>query len=133
MLGIFLLFPQALDRINEIDDQMDGNLQSTSSDTLATPTNAVPALGEDHPSHGLLDEVDVTIRIAFVQFLFDDELLGHIDQHLCIYRLFPRPVVALRNSAFLAAYRNSISTNDTQFIQELIKTQVGVALSYVWS
>lgn len=90
------------------------------SHTLPT----LPTLGEDHPSSHLFDEVDVSIRIAFVQFFFDPELLGHIDQHLCIYRLFPRPVVALRNAAFLTAYKASSATADTNFIKELMKTQV---------
>lgn len=84
----------------------------------------LPILGEDHPSAYLFNEVDVSIRIAFVQFLFDPDLLGHIDQHLCIYRLFPRPVVALRNAAFLAAYKASSAMADTEFIKELMKTQV---------
>ena len=91
---------------------------------LTTPMGVPVVLGEEHPCAGLLNEVDVTIRIAFVQFLFDVELLGLIDQHLCIYRLFPRPVVALRNSAFLSAYKTAVGTTDVKFIQELIKTQV---------
>ena len=94
-----------------------------------TIPTAGPSLGEDHPDRYMLDEVDVIIRIAFVQFLFDPEILGIIEQHLCIYRLFPRPVVALRNSAFLTSYRNTVSTSDTCFIKELIKTQVSGCVS----
>jgi hypothetical protein len=84
----------------------------------------MPLLGEDHPNTHLFDEVDVSIRTAFVQFLFDPELLGHVSQHLCIYRLFPRPVVALRNAAFMAAYKATSAIGDTSFIEDLIKTQV---------
>ncbi len=98
------------------------------AEALTAQTSVFSVFGEDHPYDELLNEVDVSIRVAFVQFLFDPELLGHVDQHLCIYRLFPRPVVALRNSAFLAAYKSSLGTTDVQFIQELIKTQVCVGV-----
>lgn len=142
---------QALDKIHELGDLTDGNLQSArpmaiphsqGSSPRHAPTTgssprhapAAPTLGEDHPNSYLFDEVDVSIRVAFVQFLFDPELLGHIDQHLCIYRLFPRPVVALRNAAFMTAYKATSGTADISFIKELIKTQVilGVALAVVW-
>ena len=135
---------QVLDKVHEIRDLTDGNLQSSSARpvtisqdnsrhssptfALVTPT-PTPTLGEEHPDHNLFNEVDVEIRVAFVQFLFDSELLGYIDQHLCVYRLFPRPVVALRSSAFLAAYRSLVSTTDTRFIERLIKTQVS---QWVW-
>ena len=127
-----------MDKINKVSNYSTpiSTPQGTFSSSFAKPLSPSPSpspaspilplltLGEDHPDRFFLDEIDVTIRIAFVQFLYDPEILGLIAQHLCIYRLFPRPVVTLRNSAFLSAYRKSLPDLDTGFIQQLIKTQV---------
>ena len=69
-------------------------------------------------------EMDVRIRVAFVQFLLSSEVLGNIDQHLSIYRLFPRPVVVLKASTFMNSYLQSSSVADKQFIHDLIQSQV---------
>ena len=69
-------------------------------------------------------EVDVGIRVAFVQFLLSSEVLGNIDQHLSLYRLFPRPVVALKTSTFMSSYQKSSSVADGKFIRDLIQSQV---------
>ena len=70
------------------------------------------------------DEVDVMIRIAFIEFLFSSEILGCVDQFLCIFRLFPRPVVALRYSTFMTTYQKHSPATDTSFIKDLVRSQV---------
>ena len=51
-------------------------------------------------------------------------MLGCIDNHLTIYRLFPRPVVDLRLESFLAAYVKKTKIRDIEFISNFIKSQV---------
>ena len=58
-----------------------------------------------HTLHCVAAEVDVMICTAFVEFLFNLEILGCVDQCLCIFRLFPRPVVSLRPSTFMTTYQ----------------------------
>ncbi|XP_011405011.1 PREDICTED: MAP kinase-activating death domain protein-like [Amphimedon queenslandica] len=71
----------------------------------------------------LKDETDVLIRVAFIEFLLGPEMLGCIDNHLTIYRLFPRPVVDLRLESFLAAYVKKTKIRDIEFISNFIKSQ----------
>ena len=64
------------------------------------------------------------IRTAFVEFLSNLEILGCVDQCLCIFQLFPRPVVSLRPSTFMTTYQKNAPTTDTNFIRNLIRSQV---------
>ena len=64
------------------------------------------------------------IRIAFVEFIMGPEMLGHLDSHLTIFRLFPRPVVNLRQESFLASYSKGPPDNDTRFITYFMQSQV---------
>lgn len=100
---------------------------------VGTPSLSFPQLrmGEDSFMKHFLDDIDTEIRISFVDFLFSAEVLGLVDQHLCIYRLFPRPVVTLRKSAFLRAYQKTVATSDTRFVRGLIQSQVGMGV-WVW-
>ena len=72
----------------------------------------------------LQDEIDVMIRVAFVEFLFSPEILGCTEQFMCIYRLFTRPVVAIKTTAFIHGYQKSCPATDTEFIQNIIRSQV---------
>ena len=83
-----------------------------------------PALGDDCFYSSIGHEVDVMVRVAFVDFLFCAEILGLIEQHLCVYRLFPRPVVALKRNAFLRAYGHASPATEPQFIRDFILSQV---------
>jgi hypothetical protein len=71
----------------------------------------------------LQDETDILIRIAFVEFLTSSDMLGLLDSHLTIFRLFPRPVVSLRKASFLAAYSKQKLKVDMKFISYFIQTQ----------
>ena len=81
-------------------------------------------LGEDSFLKHFGDDIDVMIRVSFVEFLFSPEILGLIDQFLCVYRLFPRPVVMLRKSSFLRSYEKVVGTADTTFVRGLMQSQV---------
>lgn len=72
----------------------------------------------------LEDDVDVEIRLAFSEFLLGNDMLGLIEAHMGIYRLFPRPVVSLKLSSFLKSY----SSNE-RFMKMFIKSQVGFPLT----
>ncbi len=50
-----------------------------------TPSQKPPPAEDGYRRH-LENEVDVMIRVAFVEFFFNVDILGLIDQHLCIYR-----------------------------------------------
>ena len=107
---------------------------TTSTATTAT-TNQGSSLSfnlvEDLATRELGDDVDVMIRVAFIEFIFSYEILGLLEKHLCVFRLFPRPVVSLKQVAFMSAYEKACSNTDKTFIKELIKSQVRnkVALS----
>ena len=112
-------------------DRLESDVTSSSNTSLTAPLNSSsppPKFLGSHtakavdPDSFWLDEIDVALRTSFVQFLFNPEVLGLVDQYLCIYRLFPRPVVTLRSAAFFSAYAQI--TKDTSFILELVKTQV---------
>ena len=80
---------------------------------------------DDHPG-SLVDEVDVMIRVAFVDFLFSPEILGCTEQYMCIYRLFTRPVVSIKTTAFIHGYQKNCPATNTKFIKNLIRSQVGL-------
>ena len=86
---------------------------------------------DDQPL-SLSDEVDVMIRIAFVDFLFSPEILGNTEQYMCIYRLFTRPVVSIKITAFIHGYQKNCPATNTEFISNLIRSQVGLrVMQYV--
>ena len=70
------------------------------------------------------DEIDVMIRIAFLEFLTGGEMIGCIGNHLTIYRLFPRPVVALKSVSFLKQYLVNKGKEEKDFIKYFIRSQV---------
>lgn len=72
----------------------------------------------------IADEIDVMIRIAFVEFLFSPEILGSTEQYMCIYRLFTRPVVSIKATAFYHGYQKSCPATNMEFIKNLIRSQV---------
>ena len=77
-------------------------------DVSATEASECSILSiEEQQLHCVAAEVDVMIRTAFVEFLFNPEILSCVDQCLCIFRLFPRPVVSLRPSTFMATYQKN--------------------------
>lgn len=100
---------------------------TTNTVTMAT-TNQGSSLSfnrEEEPAvRELGDDVDVMIRVAFIEFIFSSEILGLLERHLCVYRLFPRPVVSLKLVSFMSAYEKSCPNTDKTFIKELIKSQV---------
>ena len=102
---------------------------TTTTAAMATATNQGSSLLfnlEDDPStRELGDDVDVMIRIAFIEFIFSNEILGLLEKHLCVFRLFPRPVVSLKQVSFVSAYEKACPNTDKTFIKELIKSQVG--------
>ncbi len=51
-----------------------------------TPPQQPLTTADDSYRRHLENNVDVMIRVAFVEFLFSVDMLGLIDQHLCIYR-----------------------------------------------
>ncbi len=51
-----------------------------------TPPQTPLTTADDSHRRHLENNVDVMIRVAFVEFLFSVDMLGLIDQHLCIYR-----------------------------------------------
>ena len=81
-------------------------------------------LEEDLATRELGDNVDVMIRIAFIEFIFSNEILGLLERHLCVFRLFPRPVVSLKQVSFASAYEKACPNTDKTFIKELIRSQV---------
>ena len=87
----------------------------------------VTATEAEQQLHCVAAEVDVTIHTAFVEFLSNSEILGCVDQCLCIFRLFPRPVVSLRPSTSMTTYQKNSPTTDTNFIRNLIRSQVLLA------
>ena len=98
------------------------------NNTMATTTNQGSSLlfnlEDDASTRELGDDVDVMIRIAFIEFIFSNEILGLLEKHLCVFRLFPRPVVSLKQVAFASAYEKACPNTDKTFIKELIKSQV---------
>ena len=86
------------------------------------------SFGNDTGVREVGDDVDVMIRIAFIEFLFSSEILGLVERHVCVFRLFPRPVVTLKQVAFLSSYEKACSNTDKSFIKELIRSQVSLAL-----
>ena len=101
---------RSLDKLNPI-----GSPESNES-TFQTPY-------QDGVS--LEDEVDVQIRLAFAEFLLGNDMLGLVEDHLFIYRLFPRPVVSLKLSSFMKCY-----SGDEDFMKMFIKSQVHVHVRY---
>ena len=78
---------------------------------------------DEYPS--VENEVDVLIRLAFVEFLFCPDMMGLVENHLIIYRLFPRPVVSLKRSSFINAYMGGKGDkNAVEFINTFIRSQV---------
>ena len=69
----------------------------------------------------LEDEIDVQIRLAFADFLLGNDMLGLVESHVAIYRLFPRPVVTLKLSSFLKSY-----PGDKEFMKMFIRSQVSM-------
>ena len=110
--------PQALDYLEPaVPEEPSGRLRypSTADSYCSSELEAERRSKED---------VDVLIRMAFVEFLFSPEILGQVERHLCVFRLFPRPVVALRGKAFMAGYQKASPTTSPAFITSLIKSQV---------
>ena len=118
--SLFPPFPflKVLDHL-EREDLLDWDREDTSIVSFATHTTT----GEDRLI-ALRDEVDVMIRVAFVEFLFSPEILGCTETFMVIYRLFTRPVVAIKNTAFIHGYQKSSPATNTEFIQNLIRSQV---------
>ena len=106
---------QALDKLEKINKPDVTATEASECSTLSTEEQQLLCVAE---------EVDVMIRTAFVEFLFNPEILGCVDQSLCIFRLFPRPVVSLRPSTFMTTYQKNSPTTDTNFIRDLIRSQV---------
>ncbi len=104
------------------------NNNTTTTTTAMATTNHGSSLlfnlEEDPSTRELGDDVDVMIRIAFIEFIFSNEILGLLERHLCVFRLFPRPVVTLKHVAFASAYEKACPNTDKTFIKELIKSQV---------
>ena len=103
-------------------------MATTTTAAMATTTNQGSSLlfnlEDDASTRELGDDVDVMIRIAFIEFIFSNEILGLLEKHLCVFRLFPRPVVSLKQVAFASAYEKACPNTDKTFIKELIKSQV---------
>ncbi len=63
---------------------------SQAAQELSTEGGGTPPQDSPHTEDGcrkhLENNVDVMIRLAFVDFLFNVDILGLIDQYLCIYR-----------------------------------------------
>ena len=102
-----------MDKINKVDSM--ATESSVCGSEFSTESQQLTYMGE---------EVDIMIRIAFIDFLFSPEILGCVDQFLCIFRLFPRPVVAIRYSTFMTTYQKQSPTTDTSFIKDLVRSQV---------
>ena len=104
-----------MDRLSNQDSN------SPESESLERPVSSCS-------SEGLLleNEVDAMIRIAFLEFLIGGEMLGYVGNHLTIYRLFPRPVVALKTYSFLEQYLVGKSREEKEFIKYFIQSQVSV-------
>lgn len=98
-------------------------LMELEEDEQSMLSYATHTTADDQPN-SIADEVDVMIRIAFVEFLFSSEILGCTEQYLCIYRLFTRPVVAIKTTAFIHGYQKSCPATNTEFINNLIRSQV---------
>ena len=64
--------------------------------------------------------VDVNIRVAFVQFILNDDVLANYRRFLRTIRLHSRPVVMLQKNGFLASVRSGASS----FLSSLASTQV---------
>jgi hypothetical protein len=104
------------------------NNNTTTTTAMATTNQGSSLLfnlEEDPTTRELGGDVDVMIRIAFIEFIFSNEILGLLERHLCVFRLFPRPVVTLKHVAFVSAYEKVCPNTDKTFIKELIKSQVG--------
>ena len=110
-------------------DKLDRPIQL---DPRAIEASLCSNLSDEEREHCVRGEVDVSIRTAFIEFLFSPEILGNIDCYLCIFRLFPRPVVSLRSSAFMSNYQKSSPSADTQFIRNLIRSQVRITLCFLY-
>ena len=105
----------------------DASLPNNTTTTMATTSQGSSrsySFGNDTGPREVGDDVDVMIRVAFIEFLFSSEILGLVDKHLCVFRLFPRPVVTLKQVAFLSSYEKTCSNTDKSFIKELIRSQV---------
>lgn len=77
---------------------------------------------EEYPS--VENEVDVLIRLAFVEFLFCPDMMGLLENHLTIYRLFPRPVVSLKRTSFINDYMvRKGDKNTDEFINTFMRSQ----------
>ena len=101
---------------------------TTTTATMATTANQGSSLllnpEEDPATKELGDDVDVMIRIAFIEFIFSHEILGLLERYVCVFRLFPRPVVTLKQVAFVSAYEKACPNTEKTFIKELIRSQV---------
>ena len=103
------------------------NNSTTTTAAMATTNEGSSLLfnlEEDLATRELGDDVDVMIRIAFIEFIFSNEILGLLERHLCVFRLFPRPVVSLKQVSFTSAYEKACPNTDKTFIKELIRSQV---------
>ena len=135
-----------MDKLESRKDRDAGSEKSNSDNKSPPPTGAPPpknttpttvttgrrfsrsfSFGDSTGVRELSDDVDVMIRIAFIEFLFSSEILGLIERHLCVFRLFPRPVVTLKQVAFLSSYEKTCSNTEKTFIKELIRSQVSLA------
>uniref|UniRef100_A0A8R1DES0 MAP kinase-activating death domain protein n=1 Tax=Caenorhabditis japonica TaxID=281687 RepID=A0A8R1DES0_CAEJA len=65
-----------------------------------------------------IDNVDVSCRVAMVQFFNSANVFGNFSEHTRTLRLYPRPVVSLQTDSFL---RSRLQC--TQFITDLCRTQ----------
>ncbi len=90
-------------------------------DSIGSPESSQQSLQTYPDSVSLEDEVDVQIRLAFAEFILGSDMLGLVEDHLFIYRLFPRPVVTLKLSSFMASY-----SGDKEFMKIFVKSQVGI-------
>ena len=111
------MFPKVLDYLE------DNNVRDWEDDDRSLSSFTTHTSMDDSPNT-LADEVDVMVRIAFIEFLFSPDILGSIDQYLCIYRLFTRPVVSIKTSAFIRGYQKNCPATSTEFISKLIRSQV---------
>ena len=98
--------------MDKLDNLKDKTIHYTSDD-----------IHEEYPS--VENEVDVLIRLAFVEFLFCPDMMGLLENHLTIYRLFPRPVVSLKRTSFINEYMvRKGDKNTDEFINTFIRSQV---------
>eukprot|EP00117_Sycon_ciliatum_P024342 scpid26232/ scgid20445/ MAP kinase-activating death domain protein; Differentially expressed in normal and neoplastic cells; Insulinoma glucagonoma clone 20; Rab3 GDP/GTP exchange factor len=103
-------------------DQADKTTSLTRSESSLSAATIAAAAGADEIDGSLAADivaVDVNIRVAFVQFILNDDVLANYRRFLRTIRLHSRPVVMLQKNGFLASVRSGASS----FLSSLASTQ----------